>query len=362
MQKLEGRTWVSVSLDSMFNLERGKEKNMAALAEGHTPLVSARKVNNGVKGFIATPSKVVKGGNVISLNNDGDGGAGLAYYQPSDFALDTHVTALHPKNMVSPDALLYMTASISKQHSIFGHGRSISLPRAKRIQDMLPVTNSGEPDYKYMAEYTQQKRLSLINKYRTYAQKSIANLGEEVKLPALSEMSWDSFSISDVFDILPGKRLVAADTTPGSRPFIGALDNNNGVARFVSDNNASLDRNVLGVNYDGNGMVIGFYHPYECIFSDSVKRFHLKSYKDKAFVLLFMKVVILQQKSKFGYLYKFNAERMTNTRIMLPVTDSGTPDYEYMEQYAKNMMLRKYKQYLAYLDSKNKTDTIATND
>ena len=26
MQKLEGRTWVSVSLDSMFNLERGKEK------------------------------------------------------------------------------------------------------------------------------------------------------------------------------------------------------------------------------------------------------------------------------------------------------------------------------------------------
>ena len=97
-------------------------------------------------------------------------------------------------------------------------------------------------------------------------------------------------------------------------------------------------------------------------FSDSVKRFHLKSYKDNAFVLLFMKVVILQQKSKFGYLYKFNAERMTNTRIMLPVTDSGTPDYEYMEQYAKNMMLRKYKQYLAYLDSKNKTDTIATND
>ena len=48
MQKLEGRTWVSVSLDSMFNLERGKEKNMAALAEGHTPLVSARKVNNEI--------------------------------------------------------------------------------------------------------------------------------------------------------------------------------------------------------------------------------------------------------------------------------------------------------------------------
>lgn len=37
-------------------------------------------------------------------------------------------------------------------------------------------------------------------------------------------------------------------------------------------------------------------------------------------------------------------------RIMLPVTDSGEPDYEYMEQYAKNMMIRKYKQYLTFAD------------
>lgn len=133
-------------------------------------------------------------------------------------------------------------------------------------------------------------------------------------------------------------------------------------ARFVNDTNVSLDKNVLGVNYDGNGMVIGFYHPYECIFSDSVKRFHLKNHEDKAFVLLFMKVAILQQKSKFGYLYKFNAERMANTKIMLPVTDDGAPDYEYMEQYAKNLMLRKYKQYLSYLDSKEKTDTVATDN
>ena len=36
---------------------------------------------------------------------------------------------------------------------------------------------------------------------------------------------------------------------------------------------------------------------------------------------------------------------------MLPVTDFGEPDYEYMEQYAKNMMLCKYQQYLTFLDA-----------
>ncbi|MBR7116602.1 MAG: restriction endonuclease subunit S [Clostridia bacterium] len=348
------KKWDAISIDAMFNLERGRENNMAILVEGDIPLVSARKVNNGIKGFIANPAKIIIGGKVITLNNDGDGGAGLAYFQPTDFALDTHVTALHPRCDISPDALLYMTASISKQHSIFGHGRSISLPRAKRIKNMIPVTDNGMPDYEYMSDYTSKKRKILLIRYRTYIEKRISELGEYIEIQPLNKIQWSPFLIAKIFNIFSGKRLVASDSTPGKRPFIGALDNSNGIARFVSDKNSSLDRNVLGVNYDGNGMVIGFYHPYECIFSDSVKRFHLKSHEDNAYILLFMKVVILQQKSKFGYLYKFNAERMEHTRIMLPVDNEGNIDYEYMDQYAKNMMLKKYKQYLAFLDDKEK--------
>lgn len=42
--------------------------------------------------------------------------------------------------------------------------------------------------------------------------------------------------------------------------------------------------------------------------------------------------------------------RMKRLEIMLPVTDAGMPDYKYMEQYTKNMMLKKYEQYLAFID------------
>ena len=122
MGKLNEKSWDAFELDSMFTFERGKEKNMASLIQGCIPLVSARKINNGIKGFVDNPKKVVKGGNVISLNNDGDGGAGLAYYQPADFALDTHVTALYPKKDVLSNILIYMTASISKQHAILDTG------------------------------------------------------------------------------------------------------------------------------------------------------------------------------------------------------------------------------------------------
>ena len=351
MQSLDEKMWDAVELDSMFTFERGKEKNMASLAQGYIPLVSARKVNNGIKGFIDEPAKVIKGGNVISLNNDGDGGAGLAYYQPVDFALDTHVTALHPKEDIPPDALICMTASISKQHAVFGHGRSISLPRAHRIQNMLPVTDSGKPDYEYMAEYTRQKREALLSKYRTYVEKRIAEMGEPAEIPVLNEKEWHEFPLDDVFTVGAGKRLETRNKIPGTRPFVGATDNGNGVTGFVGNDNVSKDNNVLGVNYNG-APCIAFYHPYECIFTDDVKRLHLRNYKDNIFVLLFFTSVFAQQRSKYSYGYKFNEQRMLRQKLMLPVNDSGEPDYEYMEQYSKNMMLKKYKQYLAYMDRK----------
>ena len=170
--------WESVPLRDLFTFERGKEKNMASLKEGDLPLVSARNVNNGVKGFVGNPTKTFSGGNVITLNNDGDGGAGLAYYQACDFALDTHVTALIPQDDTTPEALLYMTASISKQHDIFGHGRSISLPRAKRLQNMLPVNDEGKPNYELMTDYVKKQRKVMLQRYKAYAIANIKKLGE----------------------------------------------------------------------------------------------------------------------------------------------------------------------------------------
>lgn len=67
-------------------------------------------------------------------------------------------------------------------------------------------------------------------------------------------------------------------------------------------------------------------------------------------MLLFFVSIFAQHRSKYSYGYKFKEQRMLRQKLILPVTDSGEPDYRYMEQYAKNMMLRKYQQYLAFLN------------
>lgn len=84
-------------------------------------------------------------------------------------------------------------------------------------------------------------------------------------LPPLKEKEWKEFYLRDIFVIRPGKRLTRSNMQSGTKPFIGASDSNNGVTAFVGNTNASEDRNVLGVNYNGS-VVENFYHPYTCIF------------------------------------------------------------------------------------------------
>lgn len=163
----------------------------------------------------------------------------------------------------------------------------------------------------------------------------------------MNEKEWKERRINELFTVGAGKRLTKAKMSNGNRPFIGATESNNGITNFVCNDNQSKDKNVLGVNYNGS-VVESFYHPYECIFSDDVKRFHLKEYSDNKYVLLFFKRIILQQKKKYMYAYKFNENRMLRQLIMVPVNDLGDPDYEYMEQYIKNIMIKKYKDYITY--------------
>lgn len=89
------------------------------------------------------------------------------------------------------------------------------------------------------------------------------------------EADWKEFFLDKICNINFGVRLTKSNMNEGKMPFIGATDSNNGITNFVSNTNKSLDKNILGVNYNGS-VVENFYYPYECIFSDDVKRISFK--------------------------------------------------------------------------------------
>ena len=340
MKKLEECNWKAFKLKELFDPDKGNQTDMNSLQAGDVPLVSARKVNNGLKSFVDT-QKLYRG-HCVTLNNDGDGGAGLAYYQPFDFALDSHVTALYPKQELSKYILVFLSHCISKQKEFFGHGHSINSNRLNSFTIMLPVNSKEEPDYAFMEEYMREVEKRQKEKYKSYIQKKIEELGNVEKL---EDKEWKAFNIDDIFIVGSGVRLTKDNQKIGNRPFIGSTDSNNGITEFVSNTNESLDRNVLGVNYNGS-VVENFYHPYEAVFSDDVKRLHLKNFADNKFVYLFIKSAILQQKVKYQYGYKFNGERMKRQSIMLPINSDGEPDYVFMENYMKRKEMEMLKRYV----------------
>lgn len=345
--------WSPVCLSQIFTFERGKENNMASLVEGETPLVSARKVNNGIKGFVANPSKIIKGRNVLSLNNDGDGGAGLAFYQCVDFALDSHVTALHSKTTLSAQTLLFIAACISKQHAIFGHGYSISLPRAKRILSMLPVDDSGNPDYQYMAEYISAIRNSFLKNYTDFLSQKIAKIGNHVDIEPLTTKNRQAFHIADLFSVSRPVARNKNDYSDGNIPFVASGSNNNGVFKLCSAiGDEKLDEgNCITVSpVDGSA----FYQPIDFLGRGGAGSsiLILRCSKLNKYNGPFIARAIKQTTSKYNYGHMGNKDNIKRELIMLPIDESGDPDYEYMEQYAKNMMIQKYQQYLNFIASK----------
>lgn len=154
------------------------------------------------------------------------------------------------------------------------------------------------------------------------------------------------FFMENILYIANGVRLTKADMTIGNRPFVGASEVCNGITEFVDNANASIDKEVLGVNYNGS-VGFSFYHPYEALFSDDVKRVYWKDEDaNNKYTLLFLSTVIAQQRGKYAYGYKFNAQRMKRQIIMIPSQADGTPDYAYMEQTMRVMEYDVLKTYL----------------
>lgn len=161
------QSWKEFKLSELFSFVKGDQNNMANITSGFIPLVSAKKTDNGYKNF-ALQSKKLYQGNTLTLNNDGDGGAGISYYQPTFYLLDSHVTALYPKRNLDKYILLYISRCITVQRGKFGHGYSINSHRLKVFKLMLPINSKGEPDYIFMQNYIKKLEYKKLKGYLEY--------------------------------------------------------------------------------------------------------------------------------------------------------------------------------------------------
>lgn len=343
--KLLSSQWKPFSFTDVFTeIQRGKRLKKADHTEGSIPYVSSTALNNGVDGFIGNEGCVRKFEDCITIANSGS--VGSAFFHQYEFVASDHVTQLKRKGL-DKYAYLFMVPIINRLSEKYSFNREINDERIKREKILLPVNKEGEIDFAFMSSFMQEVEADIL-KTTLKVFKDRLNANEN----KMGGVKWKAFILSDIFTISAGKRLTKADMKHGSRPFIGATDSNNGITAWVENTNESLDSEVLGVNYNGS-VVETFYHPYECIFSDDVKRLHLKSdVTASAHLMLFLKTMIIQQKIKFAYGYKFNEKRMQMQKIVLPIDSEEQPNWKYMETYMQRLEQQQIVNYLNYIERK----------
>jgi hypothetical protein len=122
---------------------------------------------------------------------------------------------------------------------------------------------------------------------------------------------------------------------PGSTPFIGAIDSNNGLVCKISHQPLHA-ANTITVNYNGNGVAEAFYQsaPFRC--SDDVNVLYPK-FDLTAPIGLFIAAIIRREKYRFSYGRKWHLKRMEQASISLPANSDGAPDWLFMESFINTL-------------------------
>ena len=169
---------------------------------------------------------------------------------------------------------------------------------------------------------------------------------------------WKDFYLSDVFTrIEPGKVSQAYQLEEGTDiPYLGAKKDDNGVMAWCATNNElKSNGNCVVLICDGQGSV-GLANYMESDFLGTVNL--MLCYNDRylnQYTGLFLATIISQERPKYSFGRKWKTH-INDTLIKLPQTETGEPDWDFMEQYIKTL---NYKPLTTSNRNEGRTNTLS---
>ena len=159
---------------------------------------------------------------------------------------------------------------------------------------------------------------------------------------------WKEFKVKNLFSVEKCKCPNASKLGSGIIPYVGATNKNNGVISFAKAECHLITKgSCIAFICDGQGSVgYSIYKSEDFIGSTTVK-IGRNPFLNRQIGMFFVSAL---DKNRFLYSYghKRNEKRLLNETILLP-SNNKLPDYEYMENYAKEIEKKKLDQYITYI-------------
>lgn len=358
MLKLSDREWKAFFINEIFKIKGGFYNKKPPLEQhGNIPFLGAVDNSNGITEFyslhnIEANSKTGKGknkplskkifdGNCICVTNNGS--VGYAYYQTHRFTCSHDVNLLYLKNFtLNKYIALFLIRVIEQQKVCFKYSRKWRPCRMESSKLIFPADKSGNPDYSFMEQYIKERETQLIKKYKVFVNKRIELL-ERLKL---SNREWKAFFINELFECKLAKGdNQAKKLINGNIPLISSGNlKSNGIVKFVNKEADGKSKIFTGGKITVDMFGLALYHQY-AFYAVSHGRINIlspKIYINQYIAYFLTKAINTVTLNKYSYNVMCTSDRILKNKIVLPADKSGNPDYSYMEQYIKNLMLQKY--------------------
>lgn len=356
--KLSDREWKPCKLSELGRVESGKDIYAMERIEGDIPYVTSGSQNNGIGYFVANKNKTLDKG-YIAFNRNG--AVGLAFYHPYWSVMGNDCRKLHiSKADENIYVGLFISTVISMQSKSFSYSRKLGTARANKLQVMLPVDDNDKPDYQFMEDYMKELMVAKRKQYQEYVEQRLAELDIDAKMSKwggynldLESREWHVFLIGDLFSVKRPPARNKDDYEVGEVPFVASGSVNNGVMKCCKshDDEKLDDAGCITVSpVDGSA----FYQPYSFLGRGGAGSSILMLYADNLNLYsgqFIAKMISNTCMCKYTYGHMGNKDGIKRERIMLPINDNDEPDYDFMEEYERKMMAKKYMQCLKFLES-----------
>lgn len=257
-----------------------------------------------------------------------------SFVQPLPFYTAQNIKVLTPKQEMSLSEKLFYCAAI--QHNRFRY-RTHAREANATLNDLLV------PDINEIPDYVIKEIVSIQSKH-------------EDSLQLTDTQHWKWFYFDEIFEIKNGfynKKPEKDGDKIRDIPFIGAIADNNGVADFYSIEeikqcsrtgqlpNQDISKKIFNgncISISNNGSVgYAFYQEHKFTCSHDVTPLYLKNHTLNKYIAMFICTLIELERYRWTFGRKWRPIRMPKSRIKLPVTDDGSPDWQYMEDYIKSL-------------------------
>lgn len=364
--KLTDREWIIFNLSEIFDIKDGYyNKKPPVSKEGKIPFLGATQYNNGITGFYDIDDiknynkfgklcskdknkRIFEGDCLVVTNN---GSVGHIYFQSSEFTCSHDISPIYLKDRkLTSELAKFLIPLLKKSGESFEYARKWRPTRMRKSKIMLPVNSNKQPDWQFMEDFIKQKeqkqKADLVEYYSQKALDLMLHLG------SLKDVRWREFFISDIFTkIQRGKRLTKDDQKDGEMPYVSSTANNNGVNNFIDNSSdVRIFENCLTLANSGS---VGstFFHHYQFVASDHITALQIE--KNNKYVYLFLSTLLKRLEEKYSFNREINDKRIQREKIVLPVHSDGKPDWQFMEDFMRQIEKDQIKTILNYYNPLN---------